>query len=228
MAQKADGLHIICPGQSEIILPLSMYGLGCNWLFNGITYMPRGDHLSASDLVPIVGTFGSGRHNVHLYTCGSGSDISAYDLGLQRVYSVKGYSPSFRLAVRTQYGISFFQVVQNPHAKTGSDLFDIRDKVQSIDDQVQPMDKPARTIHDPAEVQELVNKIMIAPVISNCSLGSAISSGSKEDTLSFHLKDGSIVDMNYKPTKHKISTDWSQPQCVDMSQDFTKLLAESK
>jgi hypothetical protein len=185
--------------------------------FNSVDYVnPSQTELahppSVNDLGSVVGTAGEGPHNVR------------YDCGLlspgEQVYRFKDYRSSFRLAVRTSNGMFFFEVGHNPHARTGSDLFDIGGKVQFITvSPIDNLDSPTHTIHNPANVLKLVNEILTAPVATQCSFGG------KEEALLFHLQDGSVVQLSYWPSGAWLSTDW--PQCVQLPQDFAARLSQS-
>ncbi len=188
--------------------------------FNGVNYVnPSQTELAhppaANELGPVVGTAGNGPHNVQ-YDCGLLSDG-------EPIYSVKGYQTSFRLAVRSSNGIFFFEVGQNPHARTGADLLDIGGKVQFIT--VGPIDNPGsptRTIRNSVSVEKLVNEILAAPIApqENCTFRGS------EEALLFHLQDGSVVEISYWPSLTMLSTAW--PQCVQLPQNFASLLAASK
>ena len=49
------------------------------------------------------------------------------------VYAVKGHAPEFRLGAFVNGRFTVYEADTNPHAKTGEDLLDIRDKVTAID-----------------------------------------------------------------------------------------------
>jgi hypothetical protein len=178
--------------------------------FNGISYLnPPQIELtyapSPGQLDHVVGTGGSGSQNVQ-YDC----DILSPG---EQVYSIKGYQTSFRLAVRTTDGVFFFDVGNNPRARTGADLFDLENKVQSL--AVAPIDNPGsetKKISNPATVQKLVGEVLAAPVLSNCSFGG------NEEALLFHMKDGSLLELNYWPAGQGLQTQW--PQCVQLPADF--------
>lgn len=155
-------------------------------------------------------------------TAGNGPQNVQYDCNMlnpgQQVYSIKGYQASFRLAVRTSNGVFFYEVGENPRARIGADLFDIEGKVQSLT--VGPIDNPdspTKTIRDPATIQKLVGEILAAPVIPNCSFRG------KEEALLFHMKDGSLVELNYRPAGPGLQTGW--PQCVQLPPDFATSLS---
>jgi hypothetical protein len=182
--------------------------------FNGISYLnPSQGELahapSASELGPVVGTAGNGPQNVQY-------DCNLLNPG-EQVYSIKGYQASFRLAVRTSNGVFFYDVGENPRARTGADLFDLAGKVQSL--AVGPIDNPdspTKIIRDPATIQKLIGEILAAPVIPNCS------SGGNEEALLFHMKDGGLVELSYWPAGHGLQTQW--PQCVHLPPDFATRL----
>jgi hypothetical protein len=183
--------------------------------FNGINYQsPPQIELtyapSSGQLDHVVGTGGSGSQNVQ------------YDCGLlspgEQVYNIKGYQTSFRLAIRTTDGVFFFDVSNNPLARTGADLFDLENKVQSL--AVAPIDNPGsetKRISDPATVQKLMGEVLAAPVVSSCPFAG------NEKALLFHLKDGGLLELMYWPTGQGLETEW--PQCIQLPQDFLNSLS---
>ncbi len=186
--------------------------------FNGISYVNPSQielaHAPAtSQLDHLVGVGGFGSHDVQY-------DCSLLSTG-EQVYSLKGYRPSFRLAVRSSNGVFIFDIGYNPKAKTGADLFDLVNKVQSM--AVAPIDnpdKPATIISDPTTVQKLVNEVLAAPVISNCSFAG------NEQALLFHMKDGSLFELEYWPTGLGLETGW--PQCVQLPSNFPASLLPNR
>lgn len=197
--------HIPC----EAIRPLITY--------HGITYTPAtamesSHQLTEADLGAVVGTAGTGPHDVQ-YNCALLSSG-------QQVYRIIGYRDTFRLAARGQNGIFFFEVADNPSAQMGADLFDIDGKVQFIT--VAPFDNlgsPSKTVRDAQSIQVLTKIILAAQVARQCSYGQ------DEETLLFHLKDGNVVEADYSPTSQELGTGW--PQCVTLPQRFAALLAAS-
>jgi len=197
--------HIPC----EAIRPLITY--------HGITYTPAtamesSHQLTEADLGAVIGTAGTGPHDVQ-YDCA----LLSPD---QQVYRIIGYRDTFRLAARGQNGIFFFEVADNPSAKMGADLFDINGKVQFIT--VAPFGNPgspSKTVRDPQSIQVLTKIILAAPVARQCSYGQ------DEEVFLFHLKDGNVVEADYGPTSQELGTGW--PQCVTLPQRFAALLAAS-
>ena len=182
--------------------------------FHGISYVyPAQIELtsapSSGQLNQVVGTGGSGSQNVH-YDC----DLLSPG---EQVYSIKGYQTSFRLAVRTTNGVFFFDVGNNPKARTGADLFDLEKKVQALG--IAPIDNPGsetRRISDPATVRKLVGEVLTAPILSDCSFAG------NEKALLFHLKDGGLLELSYWPKGWGLETGW--PQCLQLPQDFVNSL----
>lgn len=187
--------------------------------FNGVNYVnPSQLELahppSANELGPIVGRAGNDPHDVQ------------YDCGLLNpgdpVYRIQGYQPSFRLAVRSANGISFFEVGENPQARVGGDLLDIGGKVQFLT--VGPIDQPeypTHTIRNLANVEKLVNVMLAAPITpqAQCTFEG------NEQALLFHLRDGSVVEISYWPSITRLGTGW--PQCIQLPQDFATMLVTS-
>jgi hypothetical protein len=109
------------------------------------------------------------------------------------VYSIRRYSPEFRLAVLkgTQYLI--YEADTNPQAKRGSDLLDIEGKVISIGIKSNIDGKTElASIKDENKVAELVRMVLDAPVDQTVTL-----SGSKQYILVFNLQDGTVVRRSY-------------------------------
>jgi hypothetical protein len=109
------------------------------------------------------------------------------------VYSVVGYSPSYRLWA----GGLLFEAYTSPKARKGSDLLDIGGKVDYIE-----TDPAAGVIiREPARVAALVDMILNAPVnqkIQSKAEGQIV-------TVFFHLKDGTTVRRGYWPDQGLLS-----------------------
>jgi len=196
--------------QCEAIRPIIVY--------NGISYSPAtpiesSHQLTAANLGSVVGTAGSGPHNVQ-YTC----DLLSPG---QQVYRITGYNDTFRLAARSQNDVYFFEVGHNPHATLGADLFDIDGKVQFIT--VAPLNNPgssSKTVRDPHSLQVLTKMVLEAPVAGQCSYEQ------DAEALLFHLKDGGIVETIYMPSSQALGTTW--PQCVTLPHNFAATVSASQ
>ncbi len=108
--------------------------------FNGIQYLANydtslglGRALQQGDLGPVFATVQfklAGNVTTPGYHIKDG-DAGDLDAGTP-VYTVKGYTPTFRLAAFRQGQLVLYEADDNPRAKTGADLLDIGGKVQSI------------------------------------------------------------------------------------------------
>jgi len=112
-----------------------------------------------------------------------------------KVYSVKGYEESFRLAIPGSSGIRLYEAFQNSHARKGGDLLDIGGKVRSIDIlSNEDGTTVLGTIKNDEQVERLVGFVLSAPVQQNIQ---------PEDQLlyfiAFHLIDGTTVSRPYWP-----------------------------
>ena len=165
--------------------------------FNGITYVAplitSGRPLTESDLGPDFAT-------VKFKLAGN-----VQDLGYQeqdgdavflavgaKIYTVKGYSSTFRLAAQWGKMFALYEADTNPRARTGADLLDISGKVQYIGiSSVQDEHTELGVIKDPKQVNTLITQILQAPVDQNRQ------TGIKRYVLAFHLIDGTVVTRNY-------------------------------
>jgi len=100
--------------------------------------------------------------------CPFGMDASAAFLPAgTRVYAVRGYRTSFRLAAVWRDRIFLYQAWRNPHAKVGGDLWPLTGKVRAIDVQrgtpTVPTARTPAVITAPADVDALVAMIVRAP-----------------------------------------------------------------
>lgn len=117
------------------------------------------------------------------------------------VYSLKGYSPSFRLVVKgNQQQINnsgelflVYEADTNLNARTGADLLDIEGKVEyiGINSKIDGKTELA-SIRDEKTVAELVRMILKAPVDQSTD-----KSGSEQYFIDIHLKDGSEINRCY-------------------------------
>jgi hypothetical protein len=106
------------------------------------------------------------------------------------IYSIKDYSPAFRLI--TGQG-ELYEAGTNPHAKKGADLLDIGGKVEyiginsSVDGETE-----LASIKDNNQVSDLVEMVLNAPVNQNSK-----EHGSLQYFIVFYLKDGTTVSRSY-------------------------------
>ena len=111
-----------------------------------------------------------------------------------KLYALKGYLPSFRLAVKQAQAILLLEAQRNPHATRGGELLDIDKKVQSIivSKQGTPT-APIATIEDAKQVAVLIALLDEAPIHEGNSVGDTL------EVLEFHLSDGTFSYLLYDP-----------------------------
>ena len=115
------------------------------------------------------------------------------------VYTVKGYDTSFRLAARTNDGLTMFEAVSNPKANEVSEVLDIGGKVNWIDVTYRSGDAFVYgTIDNPEKVELLVEGLMDAP-LERTSIDHYYNAPPAEPNLIvFHLKDGTAAVRDYR------------------------------
>jgi hypothetical protein len=123
------------------------------------------------------------------------------------MYTVRGYAKSFRIAAVTVKDdeILLYQAWRNASAKVGSDLYDIRGRVQSIDVRREPSLDPAKrkavVIRAKADVERLADMITSAPVA-----GALARSGSVPwYWLTFWLSDGTTFGRGFFPETSQLT-----------------------
>jgi len=135
-----------------------------------------------------------------LLGCPFGMDGSAAFLPAgTRVYAVRGYRTSFRLAAVWQDRIFLYQAWRNPHAKTGGDLWAIGGKVRTIDVQRgEPVSERRRapaSITGASDVEALVRMIVGGPV----GRPRPPAAGDAHYWLRLWLIDGTVLERPYFP-----------------------------
>ena len=129
---------------------------------------------------------------------------------------VRGYSPTFRLAAPVEDGfIVLFEVVSNPLALTGADLFDIADRVASV----RVIDREQRTlavIDDPAAIARLVGLMIAAPVAEP-----EYHDRGWPLIVLYHLTDGTVADDLWYPRSGKLLSG------VQASDEYSEMLREA-
>jgi hypothetical protein len=165
--------------------------------FGGITYIAAsvraGRSLTANDLGPVFATVTFKiQGNVHHpgYHSKDG-DASFLDAG-SKVYTVKGYKLTFRLAAQENNTFTLYEADTNLHARKGGDLLDISGKVRSIGI-VSAQDGVTElgAIKDPKQVAELVTLILQAPVDQNSQ------GGNNQYFIALHFADGTVTTRAY-------------------------------
>ncbi|HZU68203.1 MAG TPA: hypothetical protein VFA09_13080 [Ktedonobacteraceae bacterium] len=172
--------------------------------FGGITYEAAspGRPLVAKDLGPVFATIRfklDGNVQAPNYQSKDG-DAAFLNPGT-KVYTVKGYKPTFRLAAYEDGELQLYESDTNPHAKVGADLLDISGKVLYIGIN-SPQDGRTElgSVKDSKQVEELVAMVLNAPVNQNYR-----SQGSSQYFIDFHLQDGTSVIRAYWPDSGELS-----------------------
>jgi hypothetical protein len=117
------------------------------------------------------------------------------------MFTVKGYKPEFMLAAHFDGQLVPYVANTSPNAKTGSDLMDIGDKVEStgVTDTAKNL---LVTVTKPAEIKAVVESILSAPVnqeirrVGDPAVFLIIS----------HLKDGMSLTRAYFPESGELSS----------------------
>jgi hypothetical protein len=138
--------------------------------------------------------------------CPYGDDASAGMLPAgTRVYAVRGYRTDFRIAAVAGDHILLYQAWRSPRAKVGSDLYDIRGRVQSIDVRREaPGAEPARksvVIRAQTDVNALAEMIERAPVAP----ARAKSTAAARYWLTFWLTDGTTLGRAFFPETSELT-----------------------
>jgi hypothetical protein len=195
-------------------------------MVRGIDYLPgntvpgshiTGTALTQADLGPVYDTINTAIQGCTLPTSGNYSTFLADGTQL---YTIKGYQPWFRLAVKetvsgSQQSITFIEAVDNPHASTGGELMQLDDKVDSIllyPQSISSTPAPLKTVRSPQEVAKLIALFDQAP------LQPKTDTGVTQDLLVFHFRDGTISGLVYDPT-----TGWTNRGVV-LPSTFASLL----
>jgi hypothetical protein len=188
----------------------SSNGVQIDWVdfirFGGITYttspVGAGHALNASDLGSVFATVSfklEGNVQDPGYQSKDG-DAAFLNPGT-KVYVVKGYNPTFRLAAYQNGTIHLYESDTNPHAKVGADLLDIGGKVLYIGiNSDQDGTTELAAVKDSKQISMLVDMILKAPVNQNYQ-----SKGSKRYFIDFHLLDGTSVIRAYWPDSGELS-----------------------
>ncbi len=109
------------------------------------------------------------------------------------IYSIKGYSPDFRLVAKVGAELYLFEADTNPNATKGADLLDIGGKVEYIringgmDGKTEMASIKEKTL-----VYSLVEMVLNAPVDQTVRLR-----GEEQVFIAFYLKDGTNVSRSF-------------------------------
>lgn len=155
-----------------------------------------------------------------------------------QLYSVKGYSPRFRLAARAYGRVYSYLAGTNPGARAGADLLDIRGKVGSIEvlrngrSAEQPSVVARGKVEDAARVSELVDLVLDAPVVKG-----RINNHDPEQPIPqvsyavwFVLRDGTrtVVELTYWPEWGELATSGTlSPTTLKTPKEFGAAIEEA-
>ena len=172
--------------------------------FNDITYVRKFvplDSLAEEDLKYYDKTKFKLADNVDDLNYRSQNGDAAYlDEGTQ-IYSIKAYSPDFRLVAKVGAELYLFEADTNPNATKGADLLDIEGKVEYIringgmDGKTELASIKEKTL-----VYSLVEMVLNAPVDQT-----VLSSGGSQLFIAFHLNDGTMVSRSFRPDSGVLS-----------------------
>jgi hypothetical protein len=195
---------VACPGcgsENDSIVEISWVDF---IMFNGIMYERKFvslDSLAEEDLKYYDKTKYKLADNVNElgYQIKNG-DAAYLDEGTP-IYSIKEYSPEFRLVAKTGEELLLFEVDTNPNAKTGADLLDIGGNVEyiGINSSVDGITEIA-SITDEKLVSNLVEMVLNAPVDQDL-----LSSGGRKLFIVFYLSDGTFVKRSFHPDEGLLS-----------------------
>ncbi len=132
--------------------------------------------------------------------CPYGTDASAAFLPAgTRVYAVRGYRTTFRLAAVWRDRIFLYQAWRNPRAKLGADLWPIAGKVRAIEVQRGALTAP--TVHTPAAVSAPadVDALVAMMVRAPARRPQAPPAGDARYWLTIWLTDGTAFERPYIP-----------------------------
>jgi hypothetical protein len=117
------------------------------------------------------------------------------------IYSIKGYSPDFRLIARTETEMRLYEADTNPHARKGADLLDIGGKVEYIGIN-SPIDGETElaSIREESLVSSLVEMVLDAPVDQTVR-----STGGRQLFIAFYLSDGTVANRSFRPDDRLLS-----------------------
>jgi len=108
------------------------------------------------------------------------------------IYKIKDYRSEFRVAVKREGQFVIYEVSHNLQAKTGKDLFDIKDKVVSVSISSSFDNSKIVDITDPVTVEKIVLNLLDSQVETNMEVKSG-----KRYFLSFNLKDETAINRSY-------------------------------
>jgi len=184
--------------------------------FNDITYLRKvttTDFFQEEDLVYFDKVRFKLADNVNQPSYGSKNGDAAYLEEGTPIYSIKGYSPDFRLIANTGTKILLYEADTNPHAEKGADLLDIGGKVEYIDINASDGKTNLASIKEESLVSSLVEMVLNAPVDQTFR-----SSGGSQLFIVFHLTDGTVVKRSFWPDDGELSRGIMVPE------EFVKII----
>ena len=201
-------------------------------VIRGINYLPGNDvpdyrltgtTITPAELGPVFDTI-----NATIGGCTpppQGNFSSFLPVGT-KLYTIKGYQPSFRLAVKQptpgqNQPISLLEAVKNPHATNGSEVMQLDHKVMSIllysrNGSVSLTTPPLATVRAPQQVAKLVALFDQAPV------NTSGDTGSMSDLLVFRFNDNTLSSLLYDP-----ATGWTSRNVILPSTFASLLMSKS-
>jgi hypothetical protein len=190
--------------------------------FNGIMYFADfteyNEEMADKEYATVKFTLAPNIHS-HSYKIKNG-DASFINKG-EKIYTVKGYKPEFRLAGYVDMDkrrFCIFESVENTKAKYGSDIFDLKDKVDFISLSIADNYDSTGVINDVEKIDKIVDVMDKARVIKRPK-----DIQDQPHGLVFHLKDGTHYKCTYY-YNNNILIKYSQG--VKMPNEFKILLAE--
>ncbi len=132
------------------------------------------------------------------------------------IYKLKDYRTEFRVAVKRDGQFIVYEVSRNPQAKTGKDLFDIKDKVVSVSINSAVDNSKIVVITDQVTVERIVLNLLNAQVKTTMEVKSE-----KRYLLSFNLQDETSVNRTYSIDENII---WGY---LKPSQEFKTLITNA-
>lgn len=190
--------------------------------FDGIDYIrwaeEPGRELGRDDLGPefavVECSFGE-----DLRRCPYGVDAGAAFLPSgTRIYTVRGYATTFRLAAVWKDRIFLYQAWRNPRARAATDLYDITGKVRKID--VRRGDSPLAVARTAAAITTSGDLEALVELIARgtAQRPQAHEAGEPRYWLTFWLSDGTTLSRVYFRETHELMGG------VVVSGDFTRII----
>ena len=182
--------------------------------FDGIDYMRMADGagrpLERADLGPEFAVVRCSMTQAS--TCADGDDRAGVLLPSgTRVYAVRGYKTSFRLAAVVGEEILVFESWRSARAKTGADLYDIAGRVHAID--VRRVSPGTGAAPAAAMIRQRTDVDALAAMIERARFGPTRekSVGHARYWLTFWLTDGTTLARAYFPETGELTGGLSLP-----------------